>query len=443
MAASSSETGRTEASIERLSVENAALRRRIDTLKRQPQSISERLHSQLAAERATLAAVIGVTTGAVLVNDANGIIVLANPAARKRFSWAFEEPRPTIDALGLCLPDGGPLAREDLPMAVAAKTGQPVMNRELAITLPTGGRHYFLANTAPIIDTSDRVSAVASMFLDITVRRKAQADLEQQREVLEEQVEEKEGALVATVEVLQKEIRERERIERQLRQSEGALRRITQRTMETLESDRQLMAKELHDSIGASLAAIKFALEERIARLPEGGRREFTPVVGHLIGAIKETKRIAANLRPSILDDLGLLSTMKWYFREFEGLYRQITIRQKILAQENDIPETLKIVIYRTLQEAMNNAAKHGSPENIRVTLESAPDRIVLEVKDDGRGFDANDKRIIDDPMRGHGILGMRERAEISGGAFALSSTPGIGTRVRVSLPLREFPCNE
>lgn len=264
------------------------------------------------------------------------------------------------------------------------------------------------------------------------------ARLRERITTLEAQIQAPNHALSATIEALKTQIRERERIEEQLRQSEGALRRITHRTMEALEADRQVIAKELHDSIGASLAAIKFALEDRIARGLEG-EHGLGEVVRYLIDAIKETKRISANLRPAILDDLGLLSTMKWYFREFETLYRQISILQDIRLDEDDIPETLKIVIYRILQEAMNNAAKHGAPDVIGVRLTKSNEQIMLDVKDDGCGFDATDAQMSKDPMRGHGLLGMRERAEICGGTFELTSALGAGTRIQVMLPRRKF----
>jgi signal transduction histidine kinase len=293
-----------------------------------------------------------------------------------------------------------------------------------------------------IQDLSEKNTHLAARIAELERKSRndhqAQEDLSVHRDVLEEQVEARDEALSSTIEALRKEINERRRVEHQLRQSEAELRRITQQTMETLEADRQLIAKELHDSIGASLAAIKFALEERIARGLQGDHG-LENIVSHLIDAIKETKRISANLRPTILDDLGLVSTMKWYFREFSGLYEQLSVRMDIGIAEEDIPETLKIVVYRILQEAMNNAAKHGSPDVITVRLVKSEDHIILNIEDDGRGFDPEDKRISEDPMRGHGLLGMRQRAEICGGVFVLSTEPGSGTRIHVALPRGKF----
>lgn len=268
--------------------------------------------------------------------------------------------------------------------------------------------------------------------------RDKKVNLAMHRDELEEQVEERDEALSTTIEALRVEIQERQRAERQLRQSEADLRHITQQTMDTLEADRQLVAKEIHDSIAGSLAAIKFALEAVVPRDDRTGGG-FGQIIGHLKDTIKETKRIAANLRPTMLDDLGLLSTMQWFFREFGALYQQTEIRQHVTVAEEDIPETLKIVIYRILQEALNNAAKHGSPDIIRVNLNKSEEHIILNVEDNGCGFDVGDTRINEDPMRGHGLMGMRQRAEICGGVFVVASEPGGGTRIHVALPRGKF----
>ncbi|MFH1982075.1 MAG: ATP-binding protein [Pseudomonadota bacterium] len=423
-----------------MSEEKVRLRERIIALERQSANDLTALSSLLAAERATLRAVIENAPEAIVVTDLRGAIILTNSAARKLYpgSGPFEKQDLNLSHLGLCHPDGTPIEPDDLPMNATAVDGEPVLKREMAIALPGGALCHILVNTAPIMSASRSVAGVVTIFQDISARRNAQIDLEMRRTALEAQVESRNDALSATISALRMEIQERERIEEQLRQSEAELRRITQRTMEALEADRQVIAKELHDSIGASLAAIKFSLEERIAR-GRNGRNDLEPVVRYLIDAIKETKRISANLRPAILDDLGLLSTMKWYFREFETLYRQISVRQEVLLDEDDIPETLKIVIYRILQEAMSNAAKHGTPDVIGVRLAKGEDNIILDVEDDGHGFDTADARIIEDPMRGHGLRGMRERAEICGGTFDLAAIPGVGTRIHVTLPRRKF----
>jgi signal transduction histidine kinase len=251
-------------------------------------------------------------------------------------------------------------------------------------------------------------------------------------------VEERTAELRHTVNTLREEIEERKKIENRLQDSQDNLRHLSHRMLHTLESDRQKIARELHDSLGASLAAIKFSLEEKLAQMPTNPPDDILSIesiVSYLTTTIKETKRISANLRPTILDDLGLLPTITWFCREFQSFYRNIRIEEKIRIREEEIDESMKIVIYRILQEAINNAAKHGNPNTINLVLTKKDSRVELTVDDDGNGFDLKDKLNSSDPMSGNGIQGMKERADICGGDFKILSHPGTGTRVHVSLP--------
>ena len=218
-------------------------------------------------------------------------------------------------------------------------------------------------------------------------------------------------------------------------------RELVRKTVETLEYDRQTIAKELHDSIGASLAAIKFSIEDTLAKMdqkPQNVSGSLKKVVGYLFDTIKETKRISANLRPATLDELGLLPTIAWFCRKITEVYQDTRIGQKIEIEEKTVPDALKIVIYRVLQEAVNNALKHGAAENIEIALLGKGADIELTITDDGCGFDRN-KQLDEDPLSGHGIQGMIERVEICGGLLDLSSVPGEGTRLRAVLP-RNLP---
>ncbi|MFO7494613.1 MAG: PAS domain S-box protein [Desulfobacterales bacterium] len=263
--------------------------------------------------------------------------------------------------------------------------------------------------------------------------------LERLNLILESQVQSRDSALDQTVTALQAEVTERRSVEKALRRSRSQLRLLSQKTLELLESDRQVIAKELHDSIGASLAAIKFSLEGWLEvygdRLPSP-EIPFERIITHIVETIKETKRISANLRPSTLDDLGLLATAKWFCRNLSGLYGGIRITPRFEVEEREIPEALKIVLYRVMQEALSNAAKHSGSEEIQVALGLRDGFLEMTISDDGSGFDLDRVMGAGDTLSGFGINSMRERIEICNGRFEIRTRVGQGTRVRVCLPV-------
>jgi signal transduction histidine kinase len=268
--------------------------------------------------------------------------------------------------------------------------------------------------------------------------RQAQVQLKQAHDALEDMVAKRTRELALTVEALEREIAERKRTEQALRDSQKALRTLSLKIVDAQENERRQVAKELHDSIGASLAAIKYAVEGRLMHMPEAPPDDtisLEKVVAHLNDTIKEVRRISSSLRPSMLDDLGLLSTIEWYCRNSGEMYADTRLEARLEADEADIPDPLKIIIYRVLQEAVNNALKHGEATAVQVSLEALPDGIRLCVTDDGRGFDPQTAGKDRDAMTGFGLEGMRDRAAMAGGRLAIDSQPGEGTTVCLELP--------
>ncbi len=151
--------------------------------------------------------------------------------------------------------------------------------------------------------------------------------------------------------------------------------------------------------------------------------------------AIEETRRIQMNLRPSILDDLGILATIGWFCREYESTYSAIRIREEIDIKEEEVADSLKTVIFRVLQEALNNIAKHSKADLVHLSLREMEGRIELVLKDNGQGFDLEKVLGSESPKRGLGLTSMRERTELSGGSFAIESAEGKGTIIRASWP--------
>jgi signal transduction histidine kinase len=221
--------------------------------------------------------------------------------------------------------------------------------------------------------------------------------------------------------------------EEKLRKSEGELRALSSKLMKVEERERKRIARELHDSIGQYLTAIKFNAENILTRLlqkdDETAIETLQTGIPLIQQTIEEVRRIMMDLRPTILDDLGIIATISWFCREFQIVFGNIKVEKQILLNEYQIPEPLKIIIYRIMQESMNNAAKYSKADLIRVRLKQVKQRIELTIMDNGIGFDTDRKH------KGLGLISMRERIEGSGGILMFRTKAGKGTMIRASWP--------
>jgi signal transduction histidine kinase len=264
------------------------------------------------------------------------------------------------------------------------------------------------------------------------------AALKRAKDALEEKVQERTAELALTIQALQNEIEEHRQTEIALRRSEEQLRELSRKILDAQENERKRVAQEIHDSLGGSLAAIKFALEEKLESMEQNPSPEvitLEKIISHVDDAISESRRISANLRPSLLDDLGLLATLSWFCREFEKLHPHIQIEKQLDVKEDEIPEIIKVVVYRVLQEAMNNVAKHSNAKRVRLQLVKQHNRIELDVADNGCGFDPEEKFSETSTFGGFGLQSMRDRTMLCDGKFEIASKKGKGTTVHISLP--------
>lgn len=224
-----------------------------------------------------------------------------------------------------------------------------------------------------------------------------------------------------------------------LRQSENQLRILSSKLMEAQESERKRVAHELHDSIGASLTAVKYGLEREVTRAGQAGQCLDGGILAQLTttveATIKDVKRIYGNLRPLILDDLGLLPAIRSLVRQFREVRPQVKFEDSVQAQESEIPEGLKIVIYRLVQEALNNISKHSDAKTVELSLSCKAGSVVLTIRDDGRGFDLREILLEEGHRHQIGLQSMKERSELSGGSFSIVSSKGKGTMIRVVWP--------
>jgi signal transduction histidine kinase len=141
-----------------------------------------------------------------------------------------------------------------------------------------------------------------------------------------------------------------------------------------------------------------------------------------------------------MLDDLGLLPTVDWFCREFEKNYPEIRVVRRFEVEEDDVAEQLKVVVYRILQEAMNNVAKHSEADRVHINIVKFGNELKLKVEDNGCGFDFEVISSTPSPMSGYGLSNMRDRAEICGGKLKITSKPGAGTGIELILPFDSMP---
>ena len=229
---------------------------------------------------------------------------------------------------------------------------------------------------------------------------------------------------------------ERRKAEQALWESGKELRILSNQLLSAEEKERKRIARELHDGIGQALSAIKFSVENSLRQLrneaDHSELKSLETVIPLTQKTIEEVRRIVKDLRPSILDDLGILATINWFCREFQDIYAGIRIKREIDIQESDIPSLLKTVIYRILQEALNNVAKHSQAGLVQLNLKKSDRRIELKIQDTGVGFDLAKTISLKPSQRGFGLASMRERAELSGANFDILSDVGKGTIIRV-----------
>jgi signal transduction histidine kinase len=226
---------------------------------------------------------------------------------------------------------------------------------------------------------------------------------------------------------------ERKRAEEELQRTLGQVRTLSRRLEVVREEERTRIARELHDELGVRMACLKMGLarmQSMMGNAPLATLEEkilsMTEQVDTTIAAVQD---LVAELRPGVLDDLGLVAAIEWQCRDFE---RRSGIRCVLDFEQEDIPldSVRATAAFRICQEALTNVLRHAAAKEIRVSLELIDGQLLLDVQDDGQGI-AQEK--VDD-VRSFGLLGMRERADAVGGALWIAGLPGLGTTVSLRL---------
>jgi signal transduction histidine kinase len=233
---------------------------------------------------------------------------------------------------------------------------------------------------------------------------------------------------ITTVHVLRLDSEARKRFEESIR-AQASLEELRAKLVRTQEDERRALSRELHDEIGQSFSAILMEAENLLDLDPSGANRAHLGSIRKLAEkGVDEIRNMALLLRPSMLDDFGLVPALNWQARETA---KRTGLRVQVAAGEmvEELPEEHKTCIYRVVQEALTNCARHAQASSVQVSVAGHTGKILVSVHDDGSGFDPQ-------RVRGLGLLGMEERVRHLGGSFDIDSHPGRGTLLKVELPL-------
>jgi PAS domain S-box-containing protein len=223
--------------------------------------------------------------------------------------------------------------------------------------------------------------------------------------------------------------------EAELQESYERLRALAANLEAVREEERTQIARELHDQLGQALTAMKFDLAwltDRLVQKDATLAQKAKAVTAQMDTMIKTVRRIATELRPGMLDDLGLAASIEWLARDFE---KRTGIMCEVSVPSLDLPlaRVPSLALFRIFQEALTNVARHAGAQLIEVQLGATAEALTLQVHDDGRGIQAGEIA----GLHSLGLLGMRERAQRLGGTFDIRGVPGDGTIVTVSIPLK------
>jgi signal transduction histidine kinase len=266
------------------------------------------------------------------------------------------------------------------------------------------------------VESGDEIGELAGSFNQMAVGLGEKAQLEQK--VLER-------------------TEELERLNEELRHKEAVRGQLLSKLITAQEEERKRVARDLHDQLGQALSAMTMGMEAAERALPselDALKERLLRAKSLATRALEQTHELILDLRPIVLDDLGLIAAMRSYAEEHlvpRGVEVQVTQR----GTARRLPPELEITLFRIVQEAINNIANHAAAQHASIVIEFRDSVVEVVVVDDGRGFDSATVFDPDDGGRGFGLLGMKERATLAEGTLDIDSQTGRGTRITITMP--------
>ncbi len=343
-----------------------------------------------------LRALINYSPLSIIILDKDGKTELWNPASEKIFGWNSKE------VMGRMLPTVPPeKAEEHAALRKMIMDGNSFTGKEVIRIRKNGKKINVSISASPLFDSEHHTIGISSFLMDITDRKIAE--------------------------------REREKLFKQINSARNRLKILSAKLISVQEVEKRNISRELHDEIGQSLTAIKINLqrikndtisEETISLIDD-----CTALVEKTISGVRN---LSLDLRPAIIDDLGLAASLRWYTDRF---YQRtgIKVKSEIHKVEEVLPSECAITLFRICQEALTNIAKHAEADYVMVSLNQKKNFITLTIEDNGKGFDLQKALKMAAKGKSLGLLGMQERAELLGGRFKITSNQGHGTLIKAT----------
>jgi len=270
-----------------------------------------------------------------------------------------------------------------------------------------GSEISLIFNAIPLKDAKNNIIGTQGSAYDITEREQA----EQEKNLLFEQ----------------------------LKTANKRLEALSRELIQSQEEERKRIAQELHDELGQALTAITLDLniiERDLGQeIPQGIRKRLAGTRAIADELDQKASDLALDLRPSLLDDLGLAPTLTWYVDRFSQR-AEIEVKFEVIGREKRLSPEIETAFYRITQEALTNVARHARAKNVQMVLELRPKMVKVIIEDDGKGFDLNKLRKSQSLSQGLGLIGIQERVSLLGGRLEIHSNPGEGTRIEIEIPL-------
>ena len=385
----------------------------------------------LLSSKKRLRVIIETAMDAVAQIDSNGIISDWNSRAETMFGWARDEAIGK-ELIATIVP---PHLREQYRQSAQdflASDNEEVSHSRFESTGQRRDGHAFPIEVSltTMVNKAGQIEYCAFIH-DITNRKRNENALRKARNELENRVFERTTELVRANKRLNSEIVERTQAQEALQQSQDMLRELVAHQDQIREGERKRIAREIHDELGQHLLVLRIdvsMLQRNHENDPEL-QKEVDAVLGHIDTTMKSVRTIINNLRPSVLD-LGLFAALEWQAKEFErrsGIHCELTSNDDHL----ELDDNTSTVLFRILQEALNNVLKHAKASHVQISLTHAPGSLQMKVADNGIGLPAIQKQ----NQKSFGLVGIRERLSVLHGTLNVDSSNN-GTTLTVTLPL-------
>jgi len=390
----------------------------------------KRIEDELKASEVRYRRLFETAKDGILILDADtGRITDANPFLQDLLGYSHAE------LLGKRLWEIGPFRDIAASRGAFRKLQKKEYIRYDNLPLETKGHRHrhveFISNVYRVNGTR----VIQCNIRDITARHQAEEALAKASKELGKRVDERTAELLTSNKLMKQMLDEGKRSEERITKSRERLRNLSGRLQSLLEEERMRISREIHDELGQALTALKLDLTLIRRSLVSDGLAEQSAKVHEIeravIRIIRMVRKISTDLRPGILDELGVAAAIEWMARDFQN---RTGIGCKVTIQAVDkISDTVRTTaIFRIVQEALTNVMRHAAASQVNVSLEKKDDTLIVEVRDNGIGI--MEGRFID--SRSLGLIGIRERVLLLGGEAVISGKPGEGTLVRVTLPM-------